>query len=138
MKATSINVQITKCPKQYEAVRFGVEATLDTNETVEDAIKAATAQLNALYVEMYQQKPKDAQTGENEAKNEPQQTKSEKPKAEAGKKEKLTFGDKRLQAIVRRMEKEPAKKEDILKETLKWFEPDEEAMKTLKLAVKVI
>lgn len=116
MKPTTINVQITKCPKQFEAVRLGLDATLEPNETVEDAIKAATAQLNSLYEEMYQQKPKA----------EPQQ------------RERLTFEDKRLQQIVRRMEKNPAKKEEILKEALKWFEPDENAMKTLELAVKTI
>ena len=38
MKPTTINVQITKCPKQYEAVRLGLEATLDPGETVEGAI----------------------------------------------------------------------------------------------------
>lgn len=133
MKPTSINVQITKCPKQYEAVRLGMDASLDAGETVEGAIKAATEQLNALYVEMYQQKPKDAQTGENGAKKEPQQSGDEQPK-----KEKLKFGDKKLQAIVKRMEKEPTKKEEIFKEALKWFEPDEEAMKTLRLAAKII
>ena len=29
MKPTTINVQITKCPKQYEAVRLGMEASLE-------------------------------------------------------------------------------------------------------------
>lgn len=138
MKPTTINVQITKCPKQYEAVRLGLDATLEPNETVEDAIKAATEQLNALYVEMYQQKPKVPQTGEKAATNEPEQAKEEKPKAESTKRERLTFGDKKLQAIVRRMEKEPAKKRAIYDEALKWFEPDEDALKTLKLAAEII
>ena len=138
MKPTTINVQITKCPKQYEAVRLGLDATLEPNETVDDAIKAATEQLNALYVEMYQQKPKAAQTGENAATKAPEQPAEEKPKAEPQQRERLTFEDKRLQQIVRRMEKNPAKKEEILKEALKWFDPDENAMKTLQLAVKTI
>lgn len=141
MKPTTINVQITKCPKQFEAVRLGLDATLETNETVEDAIKAATVQLNALYEEMYQQKPKAAQTGENAATKAPEQPAREKQKTEEGapqKRERLTFEDKRLQQIVRRMEKNPAKKEEILKEALKWFDPDENAMKTLELAVKTI
>lgn len=138
MKPTTINVQITKCPKQYEAVRLGLDATLEPNETVEDAIKAATKQLNALYVEMYQQKPKEPQTGEKAATNEPEQPKEEKPKAEPTKRERLTFGDKKLQAIVKRMEKEPAKKRAIYDEALKWFEPDEDALKTLKLAAEII
>ena len=52
MKPFSINVQITKNPKQYEAVRLGMECTLDSGETAEQAIKEATAQLNAIYAEM--------------------------------------------------------------------------------------
>ena len=31
MKPTTINVQITKNPKQFEAVRIGLEATLEPN-----------------------------------------------------------------------------------------------------------
>lgn len=134
MKPTTINVQITKCPRQYEAVRLGMEATIDAGETVEDAIKAATKQLTALYVEMYQPKPNAPQTGGNEPKNEPQEEKQPQPRT----KERLTFDDKRLQQIVRRMEKQPEKKAELLKEALKWFEPDEDAMKTLELAVKTI
>lgn len=130
MKPTTINVQITKCPKQYEAVRLGLDATLEPNETVEDAIKAATEQLNALYVEMYQQKPKASQTGEKAATNEVDTSGIIR--------ERLTFGDKKLQAIVKRMEKEPAKKRAIYDEALKWFEPDEDALKTLKLAAEII
>ena len=51
MKPTMINVQITKCPKQFEAVRLGMDASLDAGETIESAIKAATEQLNAVYAE---------------------------------------------------------------------------------------
>lgn len=134
MKPTTINVQITKCPKQYEAVRLGIEASLDAGETVESAIKAATEQLNALYMEMYQPQQKAAQDAENAVKSEPQQVAEEKPKG----KEKLTFEDKRLQAIVRRMEREPNKKQELYSQTLKYFEPTEEAMRVLNLAAKII
>lgn len=139
MKPTTINIQITKCPRQYEAVRLGMEATIDAGETVEDAIKAATQQLTALYAEMYQPKPKAPQAGENEPKNEqPANDKQPQPQPQPKAKERLTFDDKRLQQIVRRMEKKPEEKEAILNEALKWFEPDENAMKTLELAVKTI
>lgn len=137
MKPTTINIQITKCPRQYEAVRLGMEATIDAGETVEDAIKAATQQLTALYAEMYQPKPKAPQAGENEPKNE-QPANDKQPQPQPKAKERLTFDDKRLQQIVRRMEKKPEEKEAILNEALKWFEPDENAMKTLELAVKTI
>lgn len=133
MKPTTINVQITKCPKQYEAVRLGMDASLDAGETVESAIKAATAQLNALYVEMYQTKPKDAQNAEKAATNAPQ-TAEAKPSG----KEVLTFEDPRLQAILKRMEKAPDKIGEIYSNTLKYFEPTPEAMKVLQLAAKMI
>lgn len=59
MDVIQINVQITKNPRQYEAVRLGMEATVNRNETAEDAIKEATRRLNELYNEMYMQKTKD-------------------------------------------------------------------------------
>lgn len=59
MEVLTINVQITKSPRQYEAVRLGMEATVNRNETAEDAIKEATRRLNELYDEMYMQKTKD-------------------------------------------------------------------------------
>ena len=107
MKPTTINVQITKNPKQYEAVRLGLEASLDPNESVQEAITAATNELNRIYSEMYP--PKQA----------------EQPKAPAddaaapAKKEVLTFEDKRVQQIVNRIEKsggDKAKIDNILKQ----------------------
>lgn len=141
MKPTSINVQITKCPKQYEAVRLGIDASLDEGETAESAIKAATAQLNALYVEMYQPKPKVAQNGEKTAKNGNEQVAEEKPKEEKPKgKEKLEFGDARVQAIVKRIEKaagDKAKIAEIMENVKKYYEPDENVQKVLTTAVKL-
>ena len=61
MKPTTINVQITKCPKQYEAVRLGMEASLEQDESVESAIYAATSQLNTIYAQMYTEVVKSTQ-----------------------------------------------------------------------------
>lgn len=127
MKPTTINVQITKNPKQYEAVRLGLEASLDAGETVESAIKAATAQLNAIYAEMYAPKEKPSQSAEKAATN-----------GTGIRKEKLTFEDARLQEIVRRMEREPARVQELYASTLKYFEPDANAMKVLELAANII
>lgn len=127
MKPTTINVQITKCPKQYEAVRIGLEASLDAGETVESAIKAATAQLNALYAEIYAPQQKTHQNAEKAATN-----------GNSIRKDKLTFEDPRLQQVIKRMEKEPTKKQELYDNTLKYFEPDENALKALKLAAAII
>lgn len=127
MKPTTINVQITKCPKQYEAVRIGFEASLDVCETVESAIKAATAHLNTIYAEMYAPQQKTQQNAEKAATN-----------GNSIRKDKLTFEDPRLQQVIRRMEKEPTKKQELYDNTLKYFEPDENALKTLKLAAAII
>ena len=130
MKPTAINVQITRNPKQYEAVRLGVEATLDPGETAENAIKAATSQLNAIYEEMYGNGQKAPQT--------PQKATTKAP--ESVKREPLHFGDQRLQQIVARIEKaagDPEKMQNTLANVNKFFEPDAEAQKVIDLAAKL-
>lgn len=132
MKPTTINVQITKCPKQFEAVRLGLDATLDPNETVEDAIKAATEQLNALYVEMYVSGEKTSQNAKKAATNA-----NSEQQQEPVKKELLKFGDPKLQSIVKRIEKEPEKKAEIIEKARKYFDFDADAEKVLNLAAKI-
>lgn len=135
MKPTAINVQITRNPKQYEAVRLGVEATLDPGDTVENAIKDATAQLNAIYEEMYVNGQKAPQTPQKVP------TKAPEPKApESVKREPLRFGDPRLQQIVARIEKaagDTEKMQATIANVNKFFEPDAEAQKVIDLAAKL-
>ena len=134
MKPTTINVQITKCPKQYEAVRLGLEATLDPGDTVENAIKAATAQLNAIYEEMYQPQAKAPQTPQKAPTNGTQ------AQAQEQKREPLKFGDPRLQQIVVRIEKaagDPNKLQQVLENVNKYFQPDTEAQKVIDLAANL-
>lgn len=129
MKPTTIDVQITKCPKQYEAVRIGMQATLDPEETVESAIKAATSQLNALYVEMHQTKPETPQSA------------PKTDKTDAGdKREKLTFEDRRVQQIVSRIDKaigDAAKVDEILKQVNKYYVLDANAQKAIDVAAQI-
>ena len=132
MKPTTINVQITRNPKQYEAVRLGLEATLDPGDTVENAIKAATAQLNAIYDEMYQPQVKAPQT--------PQKAPTNGTQTQAQEREPLKFGDPRLQQIVVRIEKaagDPNKLQQVLENVNKYFQPDAEAEKVIALAAKL-
>lgn len=129
MKPTTIDVQITKCPKQYEAVRIGMQATLDPEETVESAIKAATAQLNALYVEMYQTKTETPQNAPKTAKTD-----------SSDKREKLTFEDERVQKIVNRIDKvrgDAAKVDEILKQVNKYYVLDANAQKAIDVAAQI-
>ena len=129
MKPTTIDVQITKCPKQYEAVRIGMQATLDPEETVESAIKAATAQLNAWYVEMYQTKAETPQIAQKTAKNDA-----------SDKREKLTFEDERVQQIVKRIDKvrgDTAKVDEILKQVNKYYVLDANAQKAIDVAAQI-
>lgn len=132
MKPTSINVQITKSPKQYEAVRLGMEATVDAGETVEEAIKAATAQLNELYAEMYAPNAKPAQTAQKPATN-AKEPATKKPQE----KERLTFEDKRVQQLVTRIERAPQKAQEIIEKAKQWFDMDEKVLLTLELAASV-
>lgn len=144
MKPTTINVQITKCPKQFEAVRIGLEATIEPNETVEQAIKAANDELKKIYAEMYpprvvkQPEPTPVPSNQPDEKQEAEQKDESEQKNESEQKEVLMFGDKRLNAIVKRMEKEPAKAQEIFNKTLAYFAPDDQAMKVLKLAAKIV
>lgn len=164
MKPFSINVQITKNPKQYEAVRLGMECTLDSGETAEQAIKEATAQLNAIYAEMIspakpKPAPKPAQADEEKPKAktaapqpvvaEPQaaqetpQPAQETPQAaketpQPIQRESLKFGDPRITKAVKRMEKDPAKAAEVYANMLKYFDPDEQTLNVLKLAAKLI
>ena len=135
MKPTTINVQITRSPKQFEAVRLGMEATLDPNETVEGAIKEATLQLNAIYEEMYENGQKAPQTPQKAPKNDTQAQAQESAQPEP-----LKFGDPRLQQIVARIEKaagDPEKIKAILEDTHKYFAPAAEAEKVIALAAKL-
>lgn len=134
MKPTAINVQITKCPKQYEAVRLGMECTIDAGETVESAIKAATEQLTAIYEGMINPQAKPAAAPATPA---AQAAPAPEPAKEPTR-EHLEFGDKRVQQIVRRMEKNPEKAQDIMAQTLKYFEPTEKVLNVLKLAAKIV
>ena len=125
MKPTMINVQITKCPKQFEAVRLGMDASLDAGETIENAIKAATEQLNAIYAEMYAQQQKVSQNAEKAAIN--------------GSKEVLTFEDKRTQQICDRIDRADTieRVKEIEKQTMKYFSPTDEAKKAIALAIEL-
>lgn len=132
MKPTTINVQITKCPKQYEAVRLGMEASLEPDESVESAIYAATSQLNTIYAQMYTNVVKAPQAQDLAA---PAQNKADKAKDD---RELLTFGDKRVQQIVNRLEKNPGQKDEILANVQKYYRVDEQVAKVLGLANALI
>lgn len=129
MKPTTIDVQITKCPKQYETVRIGMQATLEPEETVESAIKAATSQLNSLYVEMYQTKSETPQNTLKTAKTDA-----------SDRREKLTFEDERVQQIVNRIDKvrgDAAKVDEILKQVKKYYVLDANAQKAIDIAAQI-
>ena len=146
MKTTTINVQITKTPKQYEAVRLGLEATLEPGESEADAIKAADKLLREQYAALYGQPSQAAQAAQPvppAAPSNPKPTPSPEMKAvkeppASDKRERLEFSDKRVQQIVRRMEAQPGRAKEIMEQTLKYFDPTEEVLKTLNLAAKLV
>ena len=143
MKTTSINVQITKCPKQYEAVRLGLEATLEPGENEADAIKTADQFLREQYAALYGEplqaaKPVPAAAPSNPKPAQGVETKTAKEPPASDKRERLEFSDKRVQQIVKRMEAQPGRAKEILEQTLKYFDPTDEVMKTLNLAAKLV
>lgn len=143
MKTISVNVQITKCPKQYEAVRLGVEVTLEPGENEADAIKTADQFLREQYAALYGEPLQAAKSVPAAAPSNPKpaqgvETKTAKEPPSSDKRERLEFSDKRVQQIVRRMEAQPGRAKEILEQTLKYFDPTEEVMKTLNLAAKLV
>ena len=132
MKLTTINVQITKTPKQYEAVRIGAEAELQDGENMRNAIKALRNELEDIYAEMYPPEQAAQPTAQQTAAS------AEAKKDEPKKREPLKFEDPRVQQAVKRMEQNPDKKREIYDNMLKYFEPDAGALKTLQLAAAVI
>ena len=155
MKTTSINVQITKCPKQYEAVRLGMEIQLEPGDVEAEVIKAAHAELcktydalmdptkvvNGAEVAKANQANANAKPAAAPADPAPAPEKKEptkEPAKEPAKRESLVFGDPRVQQIVRRMEKDPSKAADVMDNALKYFEPDAQVMNVLKLAAKIV
>ena len=143
MKTISVNVQITKCPKQYEAVRLGVEVTLEPGENEADAIKTADQFLREQYAALYGEplqaaKPVPAAAPGNPKPAQGVETKTAKEPPSSDKRERLEFSDKRVQQIVKRMEAQPGRAKEILEQTLKYFDPTEEVMKTLNLAAKLV
>lgn len=143
MKTISVNVQITKCPKQYEAVRLGVEVTLEPGENEADAIKTADQFLREQYAALYGEplqaaKPVPAAAPSNPKPAQGVETKTAKEPPASDKRERLEFSDKRVQQIVRRMEAQPGRAKEILEQTLKYFDPTEKVMKTLNLAAKLV
>lgn len=143
MKTISVNVQITKCPKQYEAVRLGVEVTLEPGENESDAIKTADQFLREQYAALYGQplqaaKPVPAAAPGNPKPAQGVETKTAKEPPASDKRERLEFSDKRVQQIVKRMEAQPGRAKEILEQTLKYFDPTEKVMKTLNLAAKLV
>lgn len=143
MKTISVNVQITKCPKQYEAVRLGVEVTLEPGDNEADAIKTADQFLREQYAALYGEplqaaKPVPAAAPGNPKPAQGVETKTAKEPPASDKRERLEFSDKRVQQIVKRMEAQPCRAKEILEQTLKYFDPTEEVMKTLNLAAKLV
>lgn len=144
MKTISVNVQITKCPKQYEAVRLGVEVTLEPGENEADAIKTADQFLREQYAALYGEQLQTAKPVPAAAPGNPKQAQGVEAKAKtqeppaSDKRERLEFSDKRVQQIVKRMEAQPGRAKEIMEQTLKYFDPTEEVMKTLNLAAKLV
>lgn len=140
MRVTTINVQITKQPKQYEAVRLGMEVSLDSGENEQDVIKAVNDELLAIYADMYAPKqaapaatPAAPKTEDKPAENKPENKPEEKP----AEKEFVKFGSKRLQQIVARIEKTPERGAEIVKSAHNFYDFDEESERVLSLAIKL-
>lgn len=148
MRVTTINVQITKQPKQYEAVRMGMEVSLDSGENEQDVIKAVNDELLAIYADMYSPKqaapaaapataPAEPKTEEKPTENKPENKPDENPEEKQAEKELVKFGSKRLQQIVARIEKTPDRGAEIVESAHNFYDFDEESERVLSIAIKL-
>lgn len=140
MKVKTINVQISKCPKQYEAVRLGMECEVFDGENEQDAIKACRDELLQIYGDLYPAKKTNTQAAQEkpaQAAANPATVDAAMLKPKPDERETLKFGDKRVQAVVRRIEKTPERAEDILAQALQYYNPDEETLRVWRLAVQL-
>lgn len=121
MKAKTINVQITRCPRQYESIRLGGEWSVDEGENEKQVMSKALELLNGYYEELMH--PKTEQPAEEQV----EQPKEEQPQE----KTKLVFGkdDKLVQKIVDRITAGVT-----LETALSFYEPDEQVMNIFKVA----
>lgn len=138
MIPTTINVQITRSPRQYEAVRLGMEASLTPGESVEEAIQAATNQLIAIYETQTGCKRTPAAPAAPAPAQEPAKPAAKKAAPANDERELLTFDDKRVQQIVKRLEKNPGQKDEILANVQKYYRCDDQVASVLGLAEKLI
>lgn len=143
MKAKTINVQITRCPRQYESIRIGGEWSVDKGETEAEVIDKALQMLNGYYDELMhpkqspEQVAKSHESGENSPEqvaksHEPGENSPEQAQASPDKK-KLSYDSNSdrdvLQAIINKMEREGV----TLDTVLKYYEPDDACLHCLQL-----
>ena len=157
MKAKTINVQITRCPRQYESIRIGGEWSVDKGETEAEVLDKALQMLNGYYDELMQPKQspeqvaKSHKSGENSpeqvakshksGENSPEQVAKSHKSGEnspeqvvkSHEKKKLSYDSQSdrdvLQAIINKMEREGV----TLDTVLKYYEPDDTCLHCLQL-----
>ena len=129
MKAKTINVQITRCPRQYESIRIGGEWSVDKGETEAEVLDKALQMLNGYYDELMQpkQSPEQVAKSHKSGENSPEQV------VKSHEKKKLSYDSQSdrdvLQAIINKMEREGV----TLDTVLKYYEPDDTCLHCLQL-----
>ena len=145
MEAKTINVQITRCPRQYESIRIGGEWSVDKGETEAEVIDKALQMLNGYYDELMQpkQSPEQVAKSHKSGENSPEQVvkshesgENSPEQAQASPeitKRKLSYDSQSdrdvLQAIINKMEREGV----TLDTVLKYYEPDDTCLHCLQL-----
>ena len=143
MKAKTINVQITRCPRQYESIRIGGEWSVDKGETEAEVIDKALQMLNGYYDELMQpkQSPEQVAKSHKSGENSPEQVvkshesgeNSPEQVVKSHEKKKLSYDSQSdrdvLQAIINKMEREGV----TLDTVLKYYEPDDTCLHCLQL-----
>ena len=156
----TLNLQIVCNIGNYESIRVGAEFTPDSKHTIQENMQQVDTILRDSVRVILEERANTANpvkpcaqsatllpgAAQAPAAPAPAPAPAQEPARPAAKKaapanderELLTFADKRVQQIVKRLEKNPGQKDEILANVQKYYRCDEQVASVLGLAEKLI
>lgn len=152
----TLNLQIVCNIGNYESIRVGAEFTPDGKHTIQENMQQVDTLLRDSVRVILEERANTANTVKPCAQSatllpgaaqapaapapaqEPAKPAAKKAAQANDERELLTFDDKRVQQIVKRLEKNPGQKDEILANVQKYYRCDDQVASVLGLAEKLI
>lgn len=130
MKASKLTIEATFNLGNYESIRLGAEFSVDKEKGYDEQMRDADIELRKMLFSIVEQRKaeKQASAAVNTTKKEESITETKN----GSQKEKLTIEHPQFQKILKRIESGVK-----LDKVLEYYEPDEQALNVLNLAVKI-